>query len=555
MMSRTHPRIRIDARHARAARPTRSGASVAVLSVVFLLSLPLAAAEPAATSSPPAPAPGAPSHPDTPRGAVLGYLMAARAGDYEKAATFLDLSGCSEDERGELGPVLARQFKVVLDQKLWFGDMDEISDRPEGQTDDGLPDDRDAVGSIATSNGEVPIRLKRVAGPNGRFVWRFSPATVERISVLNEEFGLGALAEVLPYETYRIRFLEIELWQWIGLVLIATLSYLTALVLTWPVTKLLRSRARRTATETDDRMIAASDLPARCLVALVIFRIGARELHLSIPALRALVLVGRAAVLVFLVWMAVRVIDILSDGVRDRLVREGRASALSAVALGRRLSKIFVFALGAVMILQLVGFQVSGLIAGLGVGGIAVGLGAQKTVANLFGGLSLTMDQAVRLGDFCRFGDKLGTVEDVGLRSTRIRTLDRTVITVPNAEFSEIQIENFALRDRIRLQATLGLRYETTPAQLRDALERLRRLLREHPRISPDPLRVRLVSFGAYSLDVEVVAFVATTDLEEFLAVREEIYLKMMDEVAAAGTGFAFPSQTLYMSRDRRAGA
>ena len=527
--------------HSRATR-----CAVAVLFTGLLLSLPVDAGEPASGES---------SLPDTPRGAVTGYILAARAGDYEKAAGFLDLSRLPEDERAESGPVLARQLKIVLDQKLWFGDMDGISDHPEGQRNDGLPDDRDAVGSIATSHGDVPIRLKRVPGPDGHLVWKFAPATVERIPDLNAEFGLGTLARYLPYETYRIRFLEVELWQWIGLVLIAAFSYLVALALIWPFSKLLRSRARRTETDTDDRIILASRLPARCLVALVVFRVAVGQLRLSIPAMHALVLVFRVAVLVLLTWMLLRLLDILADGVRNRLIREGRSSALSVVALGRRLGKVFILALGVVAVLQQTGFQVSGLIAGLGVGGIAVGLGAQKTVANLFGGLSLTMDQAVRVGDVCKFGDKMGTVEDVGLRSTRIRTLDRTVITVPNAEFSEIHIENFTLRDRIRLQATLGLRYETTPAQLRDALERLRKLFRDHPRVSPDPIRVRFVSFGAYSLDVEVVAFVATTDLEEFLAVREELYLKMMDEVAAAGTGFAFPSQTVYMSRDRRAGA
>ena len=164
--------------------------------------------------------------------------------------------------------------------------------------------------------------------------------------------------------------------------------------------------------------------------------------------------------------------------------------------------------------------------------------------------MTLIADQPVRVGDFCRFDDKLGTVEDVGLRSTRIRTLDRTLLTIPNGDFSQTQIENFGKRDRIRLYCMVGLRYETTPDQLRHVITELRRLLVAHPRVTPEPARVRFVGFGAYSLDLEVFAYVATSDWNEFLAVREDVYLRMMDIVADSGTGFAFPSSTTYLSRD-----
>jgi MscS family membrane protein len=159
-------------------------------------------------------------------------------------------------------------------------------------------------------------------------------------------------------------------------------------------------------------------------------------------------------------------------------------------------------------------------------------------------------DQPVRVGDFCKFGDKVGTIEDIGLRSTRVRTLDRTVVSIPNAEFAQIQLENYAKRDRIRLLCMLGLRYETSPDQLRHVLAGLRRLLLAHPKVLPDPARVRFVGFGAYSLDLEVVAYIATSDWSEFLEIREDIFLRMMDTVGESGTGFAFPSQTTYLSRD-----
>jgi MscS family membrane protein len=203
-----------------------------------------------------------------------------------------------------------------------------------------------------------------------------------------------------------------------------------------------------------------------------------------------------------------------------------------------------------VAILDGFGFSVTALIAGLGVGGIAVALAAQKTIENLFGGISLYGDRPVRVGDFCSFGDKIGTVEEIGIRSTRVRTLDRTLITIPNAEFSNLQLENYAKRDRMRLFAMIGVRYETTPEQLRYILVEIRKLLYAHERVTPDPARIRFVGFGAYSLDLEIFAYVDTSDWNEFLGVREDIYLRIMDIIEASGTGFAFPSQTLYLGRD-----
>ncbi|MEJ2234366.1 MAG: mechanosensitive ion channel family protein [Syntrophobacterales bacterium] len=203
-----------------------------------------------------------------------------------------------------------------------------------------------------------------------------------------------------------------------------------------------------------------------------------------------------------------------------------------------------------IAILSNFGFNVAALLAGLGVGGIAVALAAQKTIENLFGGIVLYADRPVRVGDFCRFGDKLGTVEEIGIRSTRIRTLDHTVIAIPNATFSNMEIDNITARERIRLLAILTVRYETTPDQLRYILVEIRKLLYSHERVISDTPRVRFINFGAYSLDIEVLAYVNSTDWAEFLGIREDIFLRIMDIIEVSGSGFAFPSQTLYMGRD-----
>ncbi len=196
------------------------------------------------------------------------------------------------------------------------------------------------------------------------------------------------------------------------------------------------------------------------------------------------------------------------------------------------------------------GIPVYGIVAGLGIGGLAIALAAQSTLENLIGGLNLFADKPIRVGEFCRYGDAIGTVEAVGLRSTRIRGIDRTLTTIPNAMLAKMPIVNFAVRDRMLLKAVIALRYETKPEQLRYVLAKLRELLLAHPKVTREPARVRLIGFGECSLNLEVFAYVDTLDWNDFLAIQEDIHLRMMDVVATSGTGFAFPSQTLYFARD-----
>jgi MscS family membrane protein len=156
----------------------------------------------------------------------------------------------------------------------------------------------------------------------------------------------------------------------------------------------------------------------------------------------------------------------------------------------------------------------------------------------------LVTDQPIRVGDLCRMGDTVGVIEDIGMRSTRVRTAERTIVTVPNGQASSMIVENFATRDKISFKHVIGLRYETTPDQLRQVLAGVRKLLAGHAQLQADSARVRLVRFGAPSLDLEASAYVLATALETYLKIQEELHLQIMDAVEAAGTTLAFPSQT-----------
>lgn len=480
----------------------------------------------------------------SPRGTVKGYLAACRKGDYEKAANYLDLRRIPGD-----GPTLARQLRVTLSRTLWV-DVEALSPEHGGRSNEGLPSYRDRLGTIDTQEGKVDILLQRVPREDGVSIWKFAGVTVAQVPDLNKEFGYGVLERFLPKIFFDIQFLDIALWQWIGLLVLVLLAAIASWLVTVSVIRLLGTVVGFTKTTIDDKIHIEASGPIRLTMALLVFRVGVVPLGLGVEEMGFFSALLTALFIVAVTWLLLRVTDVLSSVVQARLVERDEVGAIALVPPGRKFVKAIVVIFAFVAILNNFGFNVATLLAGLGVGGIAVALAAQRTIENLFGGVMLYTDRPVSVGDFCRFGDKMGTIEEIGIRSTRIRTLDHTVITVPNAKFSNMEIDNITARERIRLLTVLTVRYETTPDQLRYILVEIRKLLYSHERVIPDTPRVRFINFGAYSLDIEVVAYVNSADWAEFLGIREDIFLRIMDIIEASGSGFAFPSQTLYMGRD-----
>ena len=480
----------------------------------------------------------------SPRGTVKGYLAACREGDYEKAANYLDLRRIPGD-----GPTLARQLRVTLSRTLWV-DVETLSPEHAGRSNEGLPSYRDRLGTIDTQEGKVDILLQRVPREDGVTIWKFAGVTVAQVPDLYKEFGYGVLERFLPKIFFDIQFLDIALWQWIGHLVLVLFAAIVSWLVTVSVIRLLGTVVGFTKTTIDDKISVEASGPIRLAMALLVFRVGVVPLGLGVEEMGFFSALLTALFIVAVTWLLLRVTDVLSSVVQARLVERDEVGAIALVPPGRKFVKAIVVIFAFVAILNNFGFNVTTLLAGLGVGGIAVALAAQRTIENLFGGVMLYTDRPVSVGDFCRFGDKMGTIEEIGIRSTRIRTLDHTVITVPNAKFSNMEIDNITARERIRLLTVLTVRYETTPDQLRYILVEIRKLLYSHERVIPDTPRVRFINFGAYSLDIEVVAYVNSADWAEFLGIREDIFLRIMDIIEASGSGFAFPSQTLYMGRD-----
>ena len=531
--------------------------------LLWLLVIPLALIHPSLAPAAPeptaqdkghtdSPAPRPPVDPlnrRTPRDAMAGFLDATSHRDYVRAAEFLDLRRLPAATRAQDGPMLARQLRIVLDQVLG-PDPETLSDEEDSSRRDGLPPDRELVGTIKDKSGSTPIVLQRVPGEGDTRLWKISAATVAQIPRLYREYGYGPLGDYLPPAFFEIRFLDLALWQWIGFLLLVAVSSALAWVGALVVLRGARPLVRRAAPVLGDRFIAALAGPLRLAVGLMIFAAGSALLNLSILARSVFGDLEKALAIFIVTWLIFRASDVMGGLLADQYTWWGRPTASAVVPLGVKTAKIVVAILALIAVLQNVGINVTGVLAGLGIGGLAVALAAQKTVENLFGGITLILDQPVRVGDFCRFGQKLGTVEEIGLRSTRIRTLERTLVSVPNGQFVSFELENFTARDRCWLHTILGLRYETTPDQLRFVLVELRTMLYAHPMIAANP-RIRLVKLAESSLDLEIFAYVPTADYDEFLAVREDIYLRIMDIVAQSGTSLAFPSQTTYTASDR----
>jgi MscS family membrane protein len=185
----------------------------------------------------------------------------------------------------------------------------------------------------------------------------------------------------------------------------------------------------------------------------------------------------------------------------------------------------------------------------VGIGTLAVGFGAQKTIENLFGGVSILGDEVIRVGDVCKFGDRTGTVEDIGLRSTRVRTEERTLLAIPNGTVATINVENLSRRDKMLFKTVLGLHTDTSQEHVRTVLSEMRRVLNSNPKIESNSVRVRLIELTSSALNVELVCYILTQDFNEFAAVREDVLLEIMNLVEDSGASLA-SSQKLYLSPD-----
>ena len=482
---------------------------------------------------------------DTPKGTVIGFIKAASEQNFDRAALFIDTRRVTRPVKDRIHELL-----YVLNYGVLTRDLERLSSKPEGHRDDDLEPHVERVGMVKRGTQTLDILLERVERPGQPPFWRFSAETVAAAPAFYEEIRPLWVEKLVWPPLKEIRFLEVPLWQWLGFPLTLIVVLLFARLLSRVVFWILRPMMFRLAGER-----------ARDPLARITGPIGVAALSITMFAwlavaklpLLARFTVGRLAVLIGaigLAWLLIRLIDIAAQLVEAHLRLLNRPGGITIAQLAARLGKALVMILAALTLLSLVGIDLTTALAGLGIGGIAIAFAAQKTLENLFGGVMIISDQPVRVGDFCKAGDVLGTVESIGLRSTQIRTLDRTIVSIPNAQMATVNLENYGFRDKSWFRPTLALRYDTAADQLRYVLAEIRRMLYEHPMVETESARIRFVSFGSTSLDLEIFAYVLTGERARFLEIQEDLLLRIMDIVEASGTGFAFPTSTTYLARD-----
>jgi MscS family membrane protein len=539
------------------ARMTRAIRHALLLSTPLLLAA-FAEAQPPlglpgqALAAVPAPTPAsepAPEAPDSPRASARSFLeLAGVKGDFAGAARYLMLSA---DEKGR-GPELARRLQAVLERRLHVG-LDALSPLAEGATEDGLPAGVDKVGEIPDAHGgEDPVFLVRTHDEQGTY-WAFSPQTVSRIDGWYDALPDRWIRDWIPESLQLYGPVGLMWWQWLAVPGLVAVALALGRLLGGLTRAILFRLTQRTTTQWDERLLESVSPTLTFLwgVAVAAVLLGRLALLPSAERFVRELLGGIATVAVF--WALWRSVDVWARFLSTRPGVADSPSARSLLSLFRNFAKALVALGGVLATLSAFGYPVTTVLAGLGIGGIAIAFGAQKTVENLFGSVSLAVDQPLRVGDFVKIEDFVGNVERIGMRSTQVRTLDRTLVTIPNGKLSEMRIEDFAARDRIRLSTKVGVVYGTTEAQMQRILAGMEKVLRDHPKIWPDTVVVRFVGFGDSSLDIEVMAWFQTTDYNEFRDCQQDALLGFMRVVEGAGSGFAFPTRTVHLVADQPA--
>lgn len=497
---------------------------------------------------------GSVTAPDSPRASLSAFLELAGSGDFRDAAQYLDLSETQRATPGE-GAQLARELSVVLDRYIAI-DLDAVSGASLGDTLSGLPVGVQQLGAVpGPHDRRDPVRLVRqvraVSGSgaaHGTARWVFSRSTVEHIHGWYDRLPDRWTLEHLPAALLVAGPLGIRWWQWLALPLLLVVSWGLGTVLGRVARGILGLLARRSASRWNERLIRELHGPFT-LAAMMVVALGLLPwLSLDAGANHTIHTLIHALLVVALFWGLWRLVDAWREVMTEAgWARTSRTSS-GLLALIARSAKAAVAVLGVVAVLAALGYPVAALLGGLGLGGLAFALAAQKTLENLFGAVSIGADRLFREGDTVTIEGVTGVVETIGLRSTRIRTPERTIVSMPNATIADAKIETFAPRDRMRFAAVLPLVYGTTAAQMRAVIGGVDAALRAAPRVAPETIAVFLLQLGPSSLDVQVVALFQTTEAAEFQRLRQDALLRIMDAVERAGTRFALPTQTVHIA-------
>ncbi len=349
------------------------------------------------------------------------------------------------------------------------------------------------------------------------------------------------LQEILSYRIMGVSTLDI---------VISFAIFVIAMVLSNIISKsvisVLKKISSKTKTKLDDEILSILESPLRVSIILFGFYISKQWLKLEkIDVFLNNLIKSIATFIIF--WILYKIVDKFAYIFEKFSHRFGQKLSEDIENFTVKTLKILVIILGIMSILQGWGINVSAFIASLGLVGMAFALAAKDTAANLFGSLVIFTDRPFKIGDWIETPNVEGTVEEIGIRSTRIRTFSQALVSVPNAVIANSAITNWSKMQKRRIKMRLGLTYDTTKEQMKDILNEIKEMLQNHPDIHKDTIMIRFDEFADSSLSIFCYFFTVTTNWSEYLSIREDINLKIMEIVQKNRASFAFPSQSLYI--------
>lgn len=506
----------------------------AVISAVWLLSVVLfatwARAEP-------------PDDCSTPRAAIDSVFawQQPKTRDLTRASTCLEAQGRSLDDLAES----ARRIKALYDARALMVDMDAQSDQPDAV---------DARGRHrAVPHDALPDIV--VARRGDRWLW--TRASLDRVDVLYAE-SVGAIDRVLADRipaSLRGKVFGVEIWQYLAIFLVLLAGMVVRRLIQLLVGRHLKRRVEQTGESWLTHLVNVFASPGATLVMAAMLRVAYPHLGLPLAAAVAMSVAVRVLIVVSLVWAIYRLVDVLAERMAEKAAATETKLDDQLVPLLRKSLKVFVVVSGVLFVLQNLDVNVASLLAGLGIGGLAIALAAKDTIANFFGSVTIFVDRPFQIGDWVVVDGAEGIVEEVGFRSTRIRTFYNSLITVPNARFMEAKIDNYGARQYRRTFITLNLTYDTTPEQMQAFVEGLRAIVQANPYTWKDKYEIHMSGFGASSLDVMLYIFFEVDSWSAELRERHNVFLEILRLAQELGVSFAFPTRTLHVEHVAAPGA
>lgn len=432
--------------------------------------------------------------------------------------------------------VLAGQLKRVLDARGLIINYSSVPDNPN------YVDSLSGLSNYILFSSLPEVYLSK-EGSN----WVFSEATIDQIPALYQStFSsyVESLLHILP-EWTKVEWLGIQLWQYFAVFLWLLIGFILRKIFEYILENYVRRLTQKTSFTWDDELIAEVQKPSGFIFLTAFYYLTYTNLQLSVVVNSYLVVILKVLLSTGFIWLLYNLADVFSKYLATFTAKTSNKLDDQLVPLIRKTLRFFIVSMGIIVVLQNNGYNVASLIAGLGIGGLAVALAARDTLANFFGSITILLDKPFRIGDWVKIGNEEGTVEEVGFRSTRIRTFYNSLISLPNSKLADTAVDNLGLRKYRRLKTVLNLTYSTTPEQMEAFVEGIKAIVKANKHMRQDFYEVHFNSFGAHSLDVLVYVFFDVPDWSVELQQRHNFLLEVLRLAKEVGVEFAFPTQTL----------